>query len=99
MSKFLWEKEVEEVDKKRKKRDKRKEDERSLKILPLTNHIGKYKIRSKAAPLGPHLNHKQPKNFTRANKAFTNPLAFLGYSDTEYKTYVRTGKTLSQQRS
>jgi hypothetical protein len=91
-------KDLKAVDKARAERAKIKSDERSIRNEARDNARGKTKP-SRLPPLGRALNHKKPKNFTRQNPTFTNPMASLGYTDEQYIEYTKTGKTKAQQIS
>lgn len=91
-------KELAELTAARIRRIRQREDRRAIKNHARDNAKGKLKIRSRTSgPLGRALNHKKPKNFTRRNPSFTNPMASLGYSDEQYKVFKKTGKTKAQQ--
>jgi len=90
-----YDKDIEKVDKNRDERSRRLSDARSIKNEARDNAKGKLKIKSRTSgPLGPHLGHKKPRgsSFINPKTRITNFMAAFGYTDEEFKVWLKTGE-------
>jgi hypothetical protein len=72
-----------------------KDDTHSVRNNASINSKNKTKNKRRT-PYGPDLNHRRPKYF-KLMKKFENPMAALGYTDDEYREYLKTGKFPSKK--
>ena len=89
-----------ELDRHKQRRIQAREEKRQIRNHAQINAKGKLKIRSRTSgPLGRYLNHKRPRGntFIKRGNQVTNPMAQFGYTDEEYKVYLKTGLTKAQQ--
>jgi hypothetical protein len=92
---MAYDKDIEKVDEGREERKRRISDSRSIKNDARDNARGKLKKRSRTSGAYGHwLKHKKPRgsSFVNPKTRIVNYMAAFGYSDEEFKTWLKTGK-------